>query len=159
MNAYAISWQALDTPPSERSCNFLTFSFTLLLQFQPRREIIKKLDRAEKKKAPNKRQKEWSPTGQGIGKKSFSWGRFTSVKTNYQAIMTKYEVQREVNSSAPAALVQPLLPCEGDADLKDHAIMGKDQLLLLEKVETLFQGKLFKDFDFEEVLNSEEWHC
>ena len=78
------------------------------------------------------------------------------MKTNYQAIMTKYEVQREVNSSAPAALVQPLLPCEGDADLKDHAIMGKDQLLLLEKVETLFQGKLFKDFDFEEVLNSEE---
>ena len=75
------------------------------------------------------------------------------VKKNYPAIVTKYKAQKELNGSAPAGLVRPLLSWEGDADLKDHPIMADDQLHLLENVEALFQGELF---DFEEGLNSEE---
>ena len=50
------------------------------------------------------------------------------VKKNYPAIVTNYEAKRELNSSAPAALVRLLLPWEGDADLEDHPIMAEDQL-------------------------------
>ena len=75
------------------------------------------------------------------------------LKKNYPAIVTKYEAQRELNGSAPAALVRPLLPWDGDADLEDHPIMAEAQLHLLKDVEALFHGELFEDFNFEEVLN------
>ena len=75
------------------------------------------------------------------------------VKKNYPVIVTKYEAQRELNGSAPEALVRPLLPWEGDADLKDHPTMANNQLHLLENIEALLQGELF---DFKEGLNSKE---
>ena len=61
-----------------------------------------------------------------------------------------------MNGSAPVAVVRPLLPREADAEPENHLITADDQLNLLENMEALFQGELFEDFNFEEVLNSEE---
>ena len=128
--AYAISSQALD-------------KHTLW----PRREIRKNGQRRKEKST------KWAINrardSQEISKlRAF----YNYVKTNYPTIVTKYEAQRELSLFTLVTLLQPLLPCEGDADPQDHVI----HLLILENVEALFKGKLFEDFNFEEVFNSEE---